>query len=220
VIFGPPALGRGAVVLEGSDLPASWAALERVPLGEAELSQPHSTIARLHAAWLGRRPLLVELGLDPNRLRLEERHAGPVYGLAPDFEFPVERLQFLVWANNYDARSGRLIWWHAVKAARTLAHEGVVVGGRADIILGDGTEAYIDGGPRHAPELPDGGVVVHRWNAELGNPQPVRHDSVSADLAADQLLAVGHGAGPARVIAPAGSGKTRVLTERLRHLDR
>jgi len=218
VIFGPPALGRGAVVLEGSDLPASWAGLERVLLGEAEMSQPDSTIARLHAAWLGRRPLIVELGLDPNRLRLEERHAGPVYGLAPDFEFPVERLQFLVWANNYDARSGRLIWWHAVKAARTLAHEGVVVGGRADVILGDGTEAYIDGGPRHAPELPDGVVVVHRWNAELGNPQPVRHDSVSADLASDQLLAVRHGAGPARVIAPAGSGKTRVLTERLRHL--
>jgi DNA helicase II / ATP-dependent DNA helicase PcrA len=31
-------------------------------------------------------------------------------------------------------------------------------------------------------------------------------------------LAVAHGSGPARVIAPAGSGKTRVLTERLRHL--
>jgi DNA helicase-2/ATP-dependent DNA helicase PcrA len=37
-------------------------------------------------------------------------------------------------------------------------------------------------------------------------------------LAPDQLAAVGHGAGAARVIAPAGSGKTRVLTERLRHL--
>ena len=81
-MFGPPALGRGAVVLEGSDLPASWAGLERVPIGEAELSQPHAVIARLHAAWLGRQPLIVELGIDPNRLRLEERHAGPVYGLA------------------------------------------------------------------------------------------------------------------------------------------
>ncbi len=216
--FGPPALGRGAVVLEGSDLPASWAELERVPLGEAELAQPHSVIARLHAAWLCRRPLLVELGLHPNRLRLEECHGGPVYGLAPDFEFPVERLQFLLWANNYDARSGRLIWWHAVKAARTLAHLGAVVGGPADVILGDGTDAYIDGGPPHPPELPDGGVVIHRWNTEMGNSLPARHDPVSADLASDQLLAVSHGTGPARVIAPAGSGKTRVLTERLRHV--
>ena len=197
MIFGPPALGRGAVVMEGSDLPAPWAELERVPIGEAELAQPKSVIARLHAAWLGRRPLIVELGIDPNRLRLEETHLGPVYGLTPDFEFPVERLQFLVWANNYDARSGSPIWWHAVKAARTLAHRGVVVGGAADVILGDGTEAYIDGGPPHPPELPDGSPVIHRWNAEAGNPQTVRHDSVSADLAPDQLTAVSHRAGPA-----------------------
>ena len=40
----------------------------------------------------------------------------------------------------------------------------------------------------------------------------------SAVLAPDQLEAVAHGAGPARIIAPAGSGKTRVLTERYRHL--
>ncbi len=37
-------------------------------------------------------------------------------------------------------------------------------------------------------------------------------------LAADQRSAVLHRDGPARVIAPAGSGKTRVLTARLRHL--
>jgi DNA helicase II / ATP-dependent DNA helicase PcrA len=218
VIFGPPALGRGAVVMEGSDLAASWAELERVPLGEAELSQPHSVVARLHAAWLGRQPLIVELGFDANRLRVEERHPGPVHGLAPDFEFPIERLQFLLWANNYDARSGRPIWWHAVKAARRLAARGVVVGGAADVILGDGTAAYIDGGPPQPPELPDGSIVIHRWNAEVGTSQSVRHDGVSADLASDQLIAVSHRAGPARVIAPAGSGKTRVLTERLRHL--
>ncbi|MEZ5296913.1 MAG: ATP-dependent helicase [Ilumatobacteraceae bacterium] len=39
-----------------------------------------------------------------------------------------------------------------------------------------------------------------------------------ADLAPDQLAAVTHPAGTARIIAPAGSGKTRVLTERARHL--
>jgi DNA helicase II / ATP-dependent DNA helicase PcrA len=218
VIFGPPALGRGAVVMQGSDLPASWAEFERVPVGEAEFEDPGSVIALLHTAWLARRPLLVELGLDPSRLRLDERHPGPVHGLTPDFEFPLERLQFLVWANNYDARSGSLIWWHAVKAARTLGRHGVVAGGRADVVLGDGTEAYIDGGPSHSPQLPDGDLVLHRWNAEAGDPRPVRYDDVLADLAPDQLAAVLHRAGPARVIAPAGSGKTRVLTERLRHL--
>src|SRR5258708_4507715 len=40
----------------------------------------------------------------------------------------------------------------------------------------------------------------------------------SASLAPDQLAAVSHACGPARIIAPAGSGKTRVLTERLCHL--
>src|SRR5690606_33884700 len=37
-------------------------------------------------------------------------------------------------------------------------------------------------------------------------------------LAPDQLAAVTHPGGAARIIAPAGSGKTRVLTERARHL--
>src|ERR1700684_2106843 len=155
--------------MEGSDLPASWAELERVPLGGAELAQPHSVIARLHAAWLGRQPLIVELGFDANRLRVEERHPGPVHGLSPDLWLAIERLRFLLWANNSDARSGRPIWWHAVKAARTLAQQGVVVGGAADVILGDGTDAYIDGGPPHAPELPDGSRVIHRWHGEAGN---------------------------------------------------
>ena len=61
-----------------------------------------------------------------------------------------------------------------------------------------------------------------RW-CIAGMPKPgastrVGHSPSVADLAPDQLAAVGHLSGPARVIAPAGSGKTRVLTERLRHL--
>ncbi|HEX6569904.1 MAG TPA: ATP-dependent DNA helicase UvrD2, partial [Acidimicrobiales bacterium] len=64
-----------------------------------------------------------------------------------------------------------------------------------------------------------GAAVVHSDSVGLGRltlvPPPT---PVQADLAPDQLAAVAHGVGPARVIAPAGSGKTRVLTERLRHL--
>ena len=57
---------------------------------------------------------------------------------------------------------------------------------------------------------------------EDGAPPPfTRPDDApepSADLAPDQLSAVAHRSLSARIIAPAGSGKTRVLTERARHL--
>ena len=76
----------------------------------------------------------------------------------------------------------------------------------------------MDGGPSGPAVLASGVGVVHRWNAEAGWLRPGGHRPPAAALAPDQLAAVGHGGGAARVIAPAGSGKTRVLTERLRHL--
>ncbi len=88
------------------------------------------------------------------------------------------------------------------------------------MLLPDGTAVWVDGGPR-GPLDPDGlgAPVVHAETVDLGRltvaPAPV---AVTADLAPDQLAAVAHGSGPARIVAPAGSGKTRVLTERLRHL--
>ena len=93
-------------------------------------------------------------------------------------------------------------------------------GTRGDVLLPDGTAAWIDGGPRRPFERAGlGAGVVHAETVELGRlvpaPEPV---SVQSVLAPDQLAAVAHGAGPARIVAPAGSGKTRVLTERLRHL--
>ncbi|HEX2849748.1 MAG TPA: ATP-dependent DNA helicase UvrD2, partial [Acidimicrobiales bacterium] len=65
---------------------------------------------------------------------------------------------------------------------------------------------------------PAGHVVIHREAIEAGRLGADRVVDVHADLAPDQRAAVGHAVGPARIIAPAGSGKTRVLTERLRHL--
>jgi DNA helicase-2/ATP-dependent DNA helicase PcrA len=189
-----------------------------VTVGDAELARPGPALGVLHQLWLERRPVVVELGVDPNALKVPQRFDGPVHDLTPDFEFEVERLHFLVWANNYDARSGEPIWWHGRKAARTAAARGAAVGGPADITLADGTPLFIDGGPPDPPALPSGIGVVHRWGAESGRLDPATHGESEAELAPDQLAAVGHGSGAARVIAPAGSGKTRVLTERLRHL--
>ncbi|HVM01285.1 MAG TPA: ATP-dependent helicase, partial [Acidimicrobiales bacterium] len=93
-------------------------------------------------------------------------------------------------------------------------------GGPADVVLPDGRPAWVDGGPRAPLDAAAlGAEVVHAESVELGRLSVAPASGApAADLAPDQRAAVGHGSGPARVIAPAGSGKTRVLTERLRHL--
>src|SRR5664280_1449813 len=68
--------------------------------------------------------------------------------------------------------------------------------------------------PRRAPPT-SSSPMARRSTSTVG---PPIHRPPAAELAPDQLAAVGHRSGAARVIAPAGSGKTRVLTERLRHL--
>ena len=178
--------------------------------------RPNRSVATLHEAWVDRRPLVVELAVDPEELRTPERYTGPVHALGPGFTFWRERLHFLVWANAYDARSGPPVWWHGRKAARRLADHGVTVGGPADLTTSDGTPWWVDGGPPDPPDPGDGTPVVHRWTAEAGRLVASTGRPPGADLAPDQLAAVDLAAGPARVIAPAGSGKTRVLTERLR----
>src|SRR5271157_2861247 len=215
---GPPELGRGVVVLPGIAPPEPWKECARLVVDHGTLTDPVATLDTLHRAWFERRPVVVELAADPKALRDPEVCHRPVYDLSPRFEFSRERLQFLVWANNYDARNGDPVWGHGRKAARSLGDDGVGEGGPADIELGDGTPLYVDGGPFAPPPLPSGIGVVHRWNAEAGSLSAVASHPPGADLATDQLAAVGHATGGARVIAPAGSGKTRVLTERLRHM--
>ena len=215
---GPVALGRGVVVGPGARPPDAWADCPRVAVGPAELDAPGPVVAALHESWLARRPMVIELSADPASLRAPSRYEGPVHDLDPGFELTLERLQFLVWSNAYDARGPEPVWWHGRKAARRFGASGVTEGGPADLLVGDGTALYVDGGPPDPPALPTGTGVVHRWNAEAGALVAAGYGAPSAPLAVDQLAAVGHRGGAARVVAPAGSGKTRVLTERLRHL--
>lgn len=187
-------------------------------------------VSLLHEAWLRRRRLVIEMAVDPAELREPEVVTAEPYDCDPGLELGRERLQFLTWTNSYDARAsdGEPIWWHGRRAARLGATEG----GPADVVLPDGSPAWCDGGPSEPLDPADlavpGALALHRWAIEAGSllpggPRrsggaPTPGAAGSDHLAPDQLAAVAHAPGPARVIAPAGSGKTRVLTARLRHL--
>ncbi|CAN5840948.1 hypothetical protein BH24ACT5_BH24ACT5_23560 [soil metagenome] len=220
-------LGRGVVVGDHAP-PAAWAGADVVAIDEATLSTPGPAVIRLHEPWVRRRPVVVELAVDPARFRIPESITGDVWRHSPDAEPWFDRLHFLVWANNYDFRTGELVWWWSAKAAR--AHDGsrIVPATDAagpddgDLELRDGTIVLVDGGPRTVWD-DDGLPVVPADAVDVGHgavAPPARPpvDRTYEDLASDQQAAVDHRSGPARVIAPAGSGKTRVLTERLRHL--
>jgi DNA helicase II / ATP-dependent DNA helicase PcrA len=217
---GPAALGRGVVVLAGDRVPAAWADAPQVVVDEGVLGAPATTLRALHEAWAARRSVAVVLGVDPDRLRAPARLAAEPWTVAPDLEPGLERLHFLVWANTYDARGARPpTWWWARKAER-LGARLVDDDGPGDVVLPDGRRAWVDGGPR-APLDREAlrAEVVHRESVDLGRLRvapPTR--APEAELAPDQLAAVATPSGASRVLAPAGSGKTRVLTERLRHL--
>jgi DNA helicase II / ATP-dependent DNA helicase PcrA len=209
---GPGELGRGLVVQSLDAIPAACAEWVQVVIDASVLADPRPVADRMHALWLRRVPMVVGLEADAEALRTPELTTQPPWQLNPDFEFSRERLQFLVWSNNYDGRSDPPVWWHARRAQRL----GAMDGGAADVVLPDGRAVWCDGGPRQPLDAAE--AVLHRESIEAGSLEPDRFRAPSALLAADQLAAVSHRVGAARVIAPAGSGKTRVLTERLRHL--
>ncbi|MEO6989794.1 MAG: ATP-dependent helicase, partial [Aquihabitans sp.] len=216
---GPAVLGRGVVITQGGALPAPWVTAPVVTIDESVLRDPAAVVGRLHGHWAAREPVVVELAVDPARFRAPENVGDAPWRLAPDFEPWFDRLHFLVWANTYDARSGEPIWWWGRKASRLGATE--TADGDADVLSPDGSPAWIDGGPRRpiGSAYVGGHGIIHADSVDLGRLLVANEPSTpNAELAPDQLAAVAHLSGPARVIAPAGSGKTRVLTERLRHL--
>jgi DNA helicase-2/ATP-dependent DNA helicase PcrA len=214
----PSALGRSVVVAADSAPPPAWADAPVVQIRPSLLidaEQLALVVDRLHRAWVGRDPVVVELGVDAALLREPEVSTLDPWRLRRGFSFNRERLHHLIWVNSYDYRTGELIWWWGRKAVALGAAEDTT----ADIRLVEGRPAWVDGGPR-GPILDPDDVVVHAESVTLRSlaRAPARNDSALEELAPDQRAAAAHDAGPARIIAPAGSGKTRTLTARVRHL--
>ena len=214
---GPALLGRSVVVGPDSPAPPAWSDADRIRIDAALLADSDrllSAVNDVQRRYVKRLPTVYELDVTPDELsRVETTDAAP-YELGSRFTFLRERLAKVVWHNSYDARTDPPVWWWGHKAAARL---DVTVGGPADVTRADGTPVWIDGGPRQPLDLDE--MVIHHESVDVGRETPVPpFIEPSVDLAPDQHEAVSHRVGPARIIAPAGSGKTRVLTARVRHL--
>ena len=218
-------LGRSVVVGPGQPAPGPWSDCDREKV--AAVDAP--TARRLHQAWRERRALVIELtpgiGLDDPVVAPPERVEGAQPWEWPvDLELPGEMLHHAVWANSVDARAGDVRWRWAAEAARLGARlgPGGPAAGGGDVVLPDGRLAICDGGPLDAGLSGALGLaVVHRIGIEHGSLDPLGGPAAGErGLAPDQMEAVTERRGGARVIAPAGSGKTRVLTERARLMIR
>lgn len=210
-----PFLGRCALVAPGQPAPEGWLQAPRRVVDPADPQLADWLLVHAHE----RTPLVLELSdAAEEALRRPSVTSRAPYELGARFPMPRETVRHLVLSNAVDHRGG--------SAHFPLVHQAVGLGavrvtdGRGDVQLPDGQRVWLDGGPlRHTPAI-DGVPVLHRVTIEHGRLTAPLANTTTADLAPDQLAAVTHEGGAARIIAPAGSGKTRVLTERARHLVR
>ena len=216
---GPTCLGRSVLVGLGQEAPEQWSDCRRLAV-RTDGFDPQ--VGReLRRAWIERTPVVIEL-------EGELPEAEPVvdarwWELKPGLTMPAEVVRHLLTANAVDWRDPERPSFEPLERALAL---GARLAGADD--PGDAmTEAgpvWCDGGPFDVfnnDALGDGCAgVVPAVNLSVGSLAALNPALPQADLADDQQAAVGHLGGAACIVAPAGSGKTRVLTERARYLVR
>ncbi len=207
-VAGPDVLGRRLLIAPDTEIPRPWDAAPRVRLAEPDLLD---RLTELHHSRT-RAVVIADTDLpSPGPVTL-----STFWELDAGTELPDERLAHLIRANTIDARDQDVVRFDAIR--RALDAGATFLGGPdGDVRLPDGSIAWCDEGPlAWFDDLEN--HVVPSVHLERGSLRPLGRQAPRADLANDQLAAVAHSGGGARIIAPAGSGKTRVLTERARHL--
>ena len=213
---GPERLSRSALVRVGQPTPEAWEGCQRLTV-RTDAFDPEMG-RELRRAWVDRIPLVIELDgeLPPPE---PVRHAQ-WWELKPGLTMPSEVLRHLLTANAVDWRNPEQPRFEPRERALALGARPAGVGEPADVVTEAGP-VWCDGGPFDvfAPEGV-GSAVVPAVNLAVGSLEALSPAEPQADLADDQRAAVGHLGGAASIVAPAGSGKTRVLTERARYLVR
>jgi DNA helicase-2/ATP-dependent DNA helicase PcrA len=214
---GPISLGRNVIVSPGQPAPADWASCGRSVLDRATLADPTALVEALRTAAIAATGHVIELAVDfETAPESVDRHHPHELGAA--YTFLLDELHHLVWSNAVDAREPDVARFGAIDLAVARGAAVCDADSPGDIVDPSGTAVWLDAGPiRHSDPI-DGVPVLHAVQVEHGAWRTPLPNVSDAALAPDQLAAVTHPGGPARIIAPAGSGKTRVLTERARHL--
>ena len=215
---GPDCLGRSVLVSPGQPAPEPWAQAPRLAV-RTDAPDPGAG-RRLRDAWSNRTRLVVEVhGPLPHSEPVVE---APWWTLQPGTTLPSEVWHHLLTANTVDAREPDRPSFAPRDRALALGARDAAGDDPGDIVSPDGTAAWCDGGPLDSFDAVDmaGTALIPAPNLAAGDLAAVRGCEPDADLAPDQRRAVGHLGGGACIVAPAGSGKTRVLTERARWLVR
>ena len=212
-LAGPDELGRNLIIAAGGDVPPPWAGAPRILVDADDDPTVLDELRRLRAA---RQRAVIEL-------RTPLPAADPVldvayWHLSPDTDLAGEALRHLVLTHAVDARDPHAPTILAVDLA-VAAGAHVATEGPGDVV-GPHGPAWCDGGPLDWRLTDDRALSIPITNLWVGSLAATASAPPRAELAPDQLAAVAHGGAGARIIAPAGSGKTRVLTERARHLIR
>ena len=172
---------------------------------------PGRAAARSSSSWRSTRPASARRSRSPAS---PGRHT-------PLTEPWFDRLHFLVWANNYDARSGEPVWWwvdQGVPGRRGRRRDRAVARRARRRAPAPTARRCGSTAVRAARRLPARCWCMPSRSSWVRHPRP---RSAGAGRRPRRRPTRRRGprlAAPARIIAPAGSGKTRVLTARLRHL--
>jgi DNA helicase II / ATP-dependent DNA helicase PcrA len=219
-----PALGRNVVIRPGQVVPDGWKTVDRHVITMTDLQSPAPLLGNLRRWAAESRACVFEIDEAVDAaLVAPQTNTSPMHKMGPSFTFEMSALHHLLWSNSVDCRDpDHPVWWLTAAAsaigASAIGATAAPEAGAGDVVLPDGRPVWLDGGPVRFSDPIDGVAVVHRIAIEHRSMTPFASNLSVADLADDQLAAVTHRGGSARVIAPAGSGKTRVLTERARHL--
>lgn len=218
-LAGPTVFGRSLLISPGTTVPTPWTHCERAVLSESSIIDP-AVLKDVRHNFLTRTPIIYEIdsALTKPEPATEMRE---VWAVPPDLDFVAEAVWRLAAANSVDGRDAEHPVWHlserALRAGATRVADRV-----GDVVMPNGTPSWCDGGPLQLWAIDDerlGGVAAVPGIAIAARKfVPVAAHPPTASLAPDQLLAVTDPSPRARIIAPAGSGKTRVLTERARHV--